>query len=187
MKLTKEEVKPVTPPTVQVEEQKKSSPITQPTKTNKEDDKIITTKSDEKSKVLSWVNSKCYHYWFTSGAMAQKLIQYACEVSKWDIDFILTLNAENWSRDHQTQSRVIQKNWVREPSFGMCQVHWWYHKKTIYEWLPLSRVKESKFLSDWKYQIETCYSLYKKWVPMYWYNNRYKVLKWLIDINWKRY
>lgn len=130
-------------------------------------------------------DGKCYHKWFEWG-FAQQLIQYACDVSNYDVDFILTLQHENWSWDYQKQSNVV-KNGVREKSFGMCQVMRDYHKKTIYENLPYSRIKESRYLTDWKYQIETCYKLYKWGTAMYWYKYRYKGNKGLIFINWHKY
>lgn len=131
-------------------------------------------------------DGKCYHKWF-EWWFAQQLIQYACDVSNYDVDFILTLNAEMGSWDWQGRSRVIQKDWKREPSFGLCQVNYKYHKKTIYENLPFNRIKESKFLTDWKYQIETCYEMYKWGTKMYGYNVRHKVLKGLIYIDWQKY
>jgi len=149
--------------------------------------KVITIKSDEKTQSTPGAsNGKCYHNGF-KWWLANDIIQYACDISNSDIDFILTMNAENWSRDYKKQSNVIQKNWKREPSFWMCQVHYMYHKKTIYENLPFNRIMESKYLTDWKYQIDTCYRLYKQWVAMYGYNHRYRVLRWLIEINWKMY
>jgi len=145
-----------------------------------------TIKKSLESKVNTTANTgKCHHDWF-KWWFAQQLIQYACDVSNSDIDFILTLNAEMGSWNRQGQSNVV-KNGKRERSYGMCQVMWDYHKNTIYEWLPASRVFESKYLTDWKYQIETCYNLYKSWVKMYGYNVRYRVLKWLIYINNKYY
>lgn len=148
--------------------------------------KPIVIKNNEKSKQTPWVkDGKCYHNWFEWG-FAQQLIQYACDVSNYDTDFILTLNAEMGSWNWQGQSNVV-KNWKRERSYWMCQVMWDYHKKTIYEWLPANRVKESRYLTDRKYQIETCYEMYKWWTKMYGYNVRYKVLKWLIYIDWKIY
>jgi len=161
-----------------------------PSKTStvkKEMSNAIVIKTNEKSKQTPWVkDGKCYHKWFEWG-FAQQLIQYACDVSNYDVDFILTLNAEMGSWNWQGRSRVIQKDWNVEPSFWMCQVHYKYHKKTIYENLPFNRIKESKFLTDWKYQIETCYQLYKWGTKMYGYNVRYKVLKGLIFINWQKY
>jgi len=146
-----------------------------------------TIKKSLESKVNTTANTgKCHHDWFKLW-FAQQLIQYACDVSNSDIDFILTLNAEMGSWNWQGQSNVIQKDWKREPSFWMCQIHYKYHKKTIYENLPFNRIKESRYLTDWKYQIETCYKMYKWGTKMYGYNVRHKVLKGLIYINNKYY
>lgn len=127
-------------------------------------------------------NKKCYHKWFKETDMANSIIQYACDISNSDIDFILTLNSENWSRDYKKQSNVIQKNWVREPSFWVCQMHYRYHKEDVYEWLPFNRIYESRYLTDRKYQVEVCWNKYKWGTRFYWYDHRYKGNKWLILI-----
>lgn len=75
----------------------------------------------------------------------------------------------------------------REKSFWLCQMHYSFHKADVYENLPYSRIKESKYLSDRKYQIETCYKKYVWWTKFYWYRHRYKNLKWHIYINGKFY
>lgn len=118
--------------------------------------------------------------------MAQQYIQYACEVSNYDVDFILTLQHEMGSWNPKGQSNVI-KNWIREKSFWLCQMMWDYHKKDVYENLPYNRIWESKYLNDRKYQIETCYKKYKWWTIFYWYFHRREKNKWLIEVNWKRY
>lgn len=146
----------------------------------------IDNKNVEKSKPAPWENKKCRHYWFTSGSLAQQYIQYACEVSNYDVDFILTLQHENWSWDTQKQSNVVQKG-VREPSYGLCQMHYRFHKKDVYDNLPYNRIRESKYLSDWKYQIDTCWRKYKGGTRFYGYDYRYKGNKWLILIGNTRY
>lgn len=118
--------------------------------------------------------------------MAQQYIQYACDVSNYDVDFILTLQHENGSRDIKKQSNVVQK-WVREPSYWLCQMHYRFHKKDVYENLPYNRIFESKYLNDRKYQIDVCYKKYVGGTRFYWYDHRYKGNKWLIEINWKMY
>ena len=147
----------------------------------------IVIKSDEKTSLPSWVkDGKCYHNWFPWWK-ANEYIQYACEVSNYDIDFILTLQHENWSWDYKTQSRVIQKNWKREPSYWFCQMHYSYHKKDVYENLPYDKIFKSKYLNDWKYQLEVCRDKYKNWTTFYWYKYRFKGNKWLIYINGEYY
>lgn len=183
------------PTSIKVVTQEEKTPVTitkkptplQVSRRVKEVGKPIVIKSDEKTSLSSIPkDGKCYHNWFPWGK-ANEYIQYACEVSNYDIDFILTLNAENWSWDYKAQSRVIQKNWKREPSFWLCQMHYKYHKKDVYEWLEFKDIFKSKFLNDWKHQVEVCREKYKWGTTFYWYFQRYKVLKWLIRIGWKYY
>jgi hypothetical protein len=48
------------------------------------------------------------------------------------LDFVLTLNAENGRRQLDRQSDV-RKNWVRERSFGLCQLMDIYHAPFIWK------------------------------------------------------
>ena len=82
--------------------------------------KHIPIKNKEKPQLWSWDGSgKCYHNWY-KWWIANDIIQYACDGSNSNVDFILTLQHE-WSWDPQQQSN-IKKNWVREPSFWICQM-----------------------------------------------------------------
>lgn len=146
----------------------------------------ITTKNEEKSKPAPQGKLQCHHNWFTNDSLAQKYIQYACEVSNYDVDFILTLQHENGSRDTKKQSNVVSKG-VREPSYWLCQMHYRFHKKDVYENLPYSRIGESRYMSDWRYQIETCWNKYKAGTTFYGYFYRYSNNKWLILIGNKWY
>lgn len=138
---------------------------------------------DEKPSISSW-KIECRHDWFPWGD-ANTYIQYACDISWWDVDFILMLQKENGSRDYKRQSNWM-KNWVREKSFWFCQVMYTYHKG-VYDNLPYNRIQESRFLTDWKYQMDVCWTKYKNWTRFYGYDTRYQWLKWLIFIGWKYY
>lgn len=129
---------------------------------------------------------KAYHHGFKKTDITQQYIQYAYNISNGDIDFILTLNSEMWDWNVKWQSQVPLAKWWYEKSRWLCQVHYYDHKE-VYDNLPLSRVMESKFLNDWKFQLDVCYDLYKKWVRFFWFDDRYIRSWWRIEIDWKRY
>lgn len=136
----------------------------------------IDTKIEEKSKSSPWANNgKCYHYWF-KWWLAQDMIQYACELSNYDKDFILTINAENWWWNMKLRSYIVWSNWYYD--YGLCQINKWYHPEIV---------NNQKFFTDWKYQIDNCRKLYKWWTTFYWYYHRYERARGLIEINGKRY
>ena len=96
---------------------------------------------------------------------ATKIINYAYKISGGDMDFILTLKAENgWFNMYQ-QSNVV-KNWIREDSRWLCQLNRKRHKE----------VDTKEFWESWEYQVEICYKKYAWWTKFYGYNvrNRYK-------------
>ena len=77
---------------------------------------------------------------------ATKIINYAYKVSGGDMDFILTLKAENWGFNMYQQSNVV-KNWIREDSRWLCQLNRKRHKE----------VDTKEFWESWEYQVEICY------------------------------
>lgn len=96
---------------------------------------------------------------------ATKIINYAYKISGGDMDFILTLKAENWGFNMYQQSNVV-KNWIREDSRWLCQLNRKRHKE----------VDTKEFWESWEYQVEICYKKYAWWTKFYGYNvrNRYK-------------
>lgn len=85
--------------------------------------------------------------WNSTNVNIIQLINYA--YSKWhDLDFVETLNMENWNRDETLQSRQHQ-NGVREQSFGICQINKKFHKKFI----------SSEEFNNPFYQIDYCREL----------------------------
>lgn len=116
--------------------------------------------------------------------LTQDLVKYAYEVSDWDLDFIHTIECENWMREPLRQSNVIDKNWYRETSYGLCQRNTRWHSAIV---------RDPNF-SDPYWQIDTCWDMYSSWkeknlIPyrLYGYNNR-KVcathFERVIDINY---
>ncbi len=100
---------------------------------------------------------------FDIDSNATKIINYAYKISNWDMDFILTLKAENWAFDMYKQSNVV-KNWIKEDSRGLCQLHRKRHKE----------VDTKEFWESRQYQIELCYKKYSWWTKFYWYYVREK-------------
>lgn len=97
---------------------------------------------------------------------ATKIINYAYKISGGDMDFILTLKAENWGFNMYQQSNVIDKNWKREESYWLCQMMKKRHPE----------VNTKEFRESWEYQVDVCWRKYKWWTKFYGYNvrNRYK-------------
>ena len=102
---------------------------------------------------------------FASDTDATKIINYAYKISGGDMDFILTLKAENWGFNMYQQSNVV-KNWIREDSRWLCQLNRKRHKE----------VDTKEFWESWEYQVDVCWRKYKWWTKFYGYNvrNRYK-------------
>lgn len=113
----------------------------------------------KKPVVLSVTNKKPIKRWASS--QQQQYIDYAWELSH-DPKFIYTLEAENglWSIDRQSTYR--DKNGRQEPSFGFCQIHKGYHPEIV---------NDQRFFTDWKWQLETCWRLYKWGTAFYGKNN----------------
>jgi hypothetical protein len=103
--------------------------------------------------------------WFPEDSMATKIATYAYKVSNWDMDFLMTLKAENWWFDMYKQSNVIDKNWVREDSWGLCQLHRRWHKDIV---------DAREFWESYEYQVEQCWNKYSWWTKFYGYNVRLK-------------
>lgn len=93
----------------------------------------------------SWV--KIIHEWFPKDSEVQAMVQYAFDI--WWMELVKLIECENWNWNPMLQSSVI-KNWVREPSYGLCQIHKKYYPHII---------NDPNFWSDWKVQIDYCKQL----------------------------
>jgi len=102
--------------------------------------------------------------WFPEDSFANNVATYAYRISSWDMDFLMTLKAENWAFDMYKQSNVV-KNWKREDSWWLCQLHRAWYRDIVDN--PL-------FWSDWKRQVEQCWDKYKWWTKFYGYFVREK-------------
>lgn len=102
------------------------------------------------------------HNWFASGSIVQSYVQYAYNISDGDMDFITTLEAENWLRNPQRQSEV-RKDWVREDSWGFCMMHRAWHSDIV---------DDARFFTDPYRQLDQCYKKYIWGTTFYWYYHR---------------
>lgn len=89
-------------------------------------------------------------------------VQYAYNISKGNMDFILTIEAESrWD---------INAVWDKWSSFWLCQIHKRWNKELQNKYRSLKTDKE---------KIQLCYDQYQWWVKrwiiktqLYWYNYR---------------
>jgi hypothetical protein len=75
------------------------------------------------------------------------MVEYAYDI--WWMDLVKLIECENGAWNSFRQSTVI-RNWVREQSYWLCQIHKKYHPNII---------NDSRFREDWKVQIEYCKEL----------------------------
>lgn len=103
----------------------------------------MAEKSDSKPEILN-TGSKaiCHHYGYLSGSIVQQYIQYACDISHNDRDFVLTLNSENGSRDPIKVGPTKDK--------GLCQISMVYHPE----------ITNDPRFTDYKRQLDQCWRLY---------------------------
>ena len=114
--------------------------------------------------------------WFPEDSQATKIATYAYKVSWGDMDFLMTLKAENWAFDMYLQSRVSDKHWRnwREDSRWLCQLHRTRHKDVV---------DDKRFWNSREFQVEKCREKYKWWTKFYWYYVRNKY-KWVFTLKW---
>lgn len=128
--------------------------------------KTVSVKKIQKKKKTN-NKFKIIHLWYPTGSIIQQYVNYAYKISSWNLDFVATLDAENWRRDMYRRSEVY-KNWIREDSYWFCMIHRKRHKKIV---------DDKRFWSDWKRQLDQCRKLYKWWTKFYGYYNRRKTIK----------
>lgn len=145
---------------------------------------MLPAEAKEEVKEVKQKEVSIVHNWRPKDSIVQEYVQYAYKISWNDIDFVATLEAENWTRDPKKQSNIHQyydkekwknvmcnkANWnswcKREESYWFCQMMKKFHPQ----------VKDERFFTDPKRQLETCYAKYKWWTKFYWYNVRHKVI-----------
>lgn len=90
---------------------------------------------------------KIVHDGFPKDSEVQNMVQYAYDI--WGFDLVKLIECENALWQPFRQSEVIN-NWVREPSYGLCQIHKKYYPNII---------NDKSFWEDWKVQIDYCKQL----------------------------
>lgn len=90
-----------------------------------------------------------------ASAEQQEKVSYAWEISR-DFDFVALLEAENGLWDHTTrhnpQYNTVGVDW------GLCGTNDYFHPK---------RVQDPRFLSDWKWQMRECLTMWKNGTKFY--------------------
>ena len=114
-----------------------------------------------------WIEDVVHVAWFDKESEANAYSNYAYYISDWDMDFIQTLNAENWSRERDRKARGS------EPSYWFCQQHIRWHKKDVLHWFDANGepIRVDHFKDPMK-QIETCYKKYLWGTKFYGYYHR---------------
>lgn len=90
------------------------------------------------------------HKWYSLDDERQLMVQKAYDL--WWIELVTLIECENWSWLPTKQSNVV-KNWIREPSFWLCQISRKYHPEIV---------NDPRFWNDWEWQINKCEEL-RKW------------------------
>lgn len=109
--------------------------------------------------------TKITHKWFSKDSPVQLYVQYAYEI--WWMDLVLLMECENGNWNMYQQSTVV-KDWKREDSWWLCQVHRPDHEEIVNN--PL-------FRSDYKWQIDRCKELMDWWTPFFWRDRKVKWMK----------
>ena len=118
-----------------------------------------------KEKSESNVGKSIKHKGFADDSIVQKYVQYAYDIG-W-MDLVLLMECENGNWNLYQQSTVV-KNWKREDSWGLCQVHRPDH---------IEIVDNPLFRSDYKWQIDRCKELMESWTLFFWRDR---------EINWQK-
>lgn len=90
------------------------------------------------------------HKWYSLDDERQLMVQRTYEI--WWMGLVTLIECENWSWLPTKQSEVV-KNWIREPSFWLCQISRKYHPEIV---------NDPRFWNDWEWQINKCEEL-RKW------------------------
>lgn len=105
----------------------------------------------------------------------QEYIDYAWDISH-DANFIYLLKAENGEITPDRKSDInyyCPKTKTYKWDYGLCQISDCYYPQIV---------NEKKFFTDWKWQLNQCYNLYKGGVTFYGIRNIPNVKKYF---EWK--
>lgn len=101
---------------------------------------------------------KLIHTWFDTWSVVQDYVNYAYTISSGDMDFVLTIQSENWQRNPHKKA-----NKKTEDSRWFCQMNRRRHKKTV---------DDPRFRSDPYRQLDQCRRKYSHGTRFYWYDTR---------------
>ncbi len=87
-------------------------------------------------------------------------VQRAYEISDKDMEFMYMLKAENGEFSNDRQSSYVKKG-IREPSFGYCQIHAYFHPEIV---------NDHRFFKDPAWQLAQCYQLWSSGTVFYGYD-----------------
>ena len=124
-----------------------------------EEIKVIEKVEEAMNEAENRATKKIRHKWFSEDSPVQLYVQYAYEV--WWMDLVLLMECENGNWNMYQQSTVV-RNWKREDSWWLCQIHRPDHKEIVNN--PL-------FWSDYKWQIDRCKEL-MEWKTLFFWRDR---------------
>lgn len=119
----------------------------------------MNNEATEETKPIELTNGEFWMWKHAENAPWKiEALKLAAEVSNKNLDFVRLITAENGNMGVVDQSKVIQKNGYREPSYGFCQIHRRWHK---------SIVDDPRFFTDKRWQMEQCFRLWSRGTKFY--------------------
>lgn len=96
-------------------------------------------------------------------------VEYAYSISNGNMRFIWTIDAENsqWTYDRRSNTWYYRGG-KKYYDWGICQISEYYHKGIT---------SDVRFWTDWKWQMDQCWRLYKGGTKFYWSKNSTRQLK----------
>lgn len=137
--------------------------LAEPSKTTTEEKTIVNQLSTDEATIVN-NEKRPYHL---GSAQQQEYIDYAWDISH-DPTFIYLIKAENGQISPDRKHGGYWRNGKLYYDYGFCGISNYYHKDTV---------NNEKFFSDWKWQMDKCYELYKGGTTFYGRNNIPKVKK----------
>ena len=131
---------------------------------------------------------------YSDDDIRNQYVDYAYLLGGEDLVYLIECENAIWTLDRQSS---VVKNWHREESYWVCQIHRPDHKDIVWNPNPFKcnekdkkkncdeQYKEwevghnqwIKFSTDYKYQIEQCNNLMKWWTPFFWRDRKVKWMK----------
>lgn len=94
---------------------------------------------------------------------------YAYDISWGDHTFLHLIEAESgWVSLDRKSNTGYWRNGKKYWDFGLAQISEYYHPEIV---------NDERYFTDYKFQLDKAYELYKGWTVFYWMNNVHKVAK----------